>query len=587
MTMSEQSSTFECSICMADFKDPRFLSCFHTFCTPCLEPILRKWSKRGSFPCPLCRVEIQIPSNGISGFQKNFYVPQPSTRRRAATYETPESDSPCEIHHTHRVYIYCMPCKQNLCVKCKEELHVDHDVEYISVASRRERLKMTEVCKNAQEFLGSVEETLANAHVEYARMSQEITSLKHSAHDHAEKMKNAIDEDLLALGKHLDSERKLRRGKLQRFALKMKEKQKSVTDIIQKTNEIVQKDSDTEVLGNSRSIMSRLLSLVRERVEFPCEEYSFSPREIPNLGYKTIGTVTSQSKSTLSVQIPRRVLYVPMFEVKAVSSFKSISGENKVTSIAPISSTLAWVCYNNGKTIFLCSKDGVEKRRIALPGKVEDISVSREGNLSITGHQSNVIWQVDKTYTGIVREDTFPQKPRHICSSSNGLYVTFTFGTNLLNLDLKAKLVKFNGDMSKEKEIPNSENAKEILKLPKGISEHANGDLLIANFRGNSYYEIVVVSPSLQVIGQFRCETSEAEVVKPTSICCDVYGNTFVSDSDKGRVFLMDKQGDCFRAFLGPEHGMTCPGAIAIDGTDHLWVSNSETGTVHVFRYMK
>ncbi|XP_033733058.1 tripartite motif-containing protein 2-like [Pecten maximus] len=586
--MSQHSATLECSICMSDFNEPRFLSCFHSFCTPCLEPILRKWSRKGSFPCPMCRAEIVIPPEGVNGFQKNFYVAQPKPKAKTTVYKTPETDFPCEIHSTHTVYIYCIPCKQKLCVRCKEEQHVDHDVEYISVASERERLKMAEVTKNAQEFLGSVEETLANAHTEYSRMTKEITSLKLSARDHAEKMKNAIDKDLLALGKHLDSERRARKKKLQQFALEMDDKRKSVASVIQKSSATVMNESEIDILDNSRSIMNRFLSLVRERIEYPREEYSFQPREIPNLGSRAIGDVLNQSMSAISVSIPKRVLYVPMFEVKAISSFKTLSGENKVTSIAPISSTLAWICYNNGKTIYLCNKDGVERKRIALPGKVADISVSREGNLTITSHNGNFIWQVDKTYTGIVREDTFPHKPRDICSSTNGLYATFIVSANLLNFDMKAKLVKFDGDMSSEKEIPITEKDDNILKSPRGISEHANGDLLIANYCGNNYYEIVVFSPSLQILGKFKCETSETtDVLKPAAICCDVFGNTFVSDSDKGRIFLMDKQRDRFRPFLGPEHGITCPGAIAVDGTDHLWASNSDTGTVTVFRYMK
>lgn len=534
----------------------------------------------------MCRADIAIPSDGVNGFQKNFYVSQSKIKRRQTVHKTSESDFPCEIHTTHKVYMYCIPCKQKLCVKCKEDLHVDHDVEYISVASERERHKITEVAKNAQEFLGSIDKTLTNAHSEYSRMTKEITSLKLAARDHAEKMKKSIDEDLLKMGKQLDSERKARKHNLQKFALEMEQKRKSVVSIIQKSNAAIANESEIEILDNSRSIMNRFLCLVRERGEFTREELSFQPREIPNLGSRTIGTIENQIKSSLIVSIPKRVLYVPMFEVKLVSSFKRISGENKVTSIAPISSTLAWICYNHGKTIYLCSKDGVEKKRITLPGKLVDISVSRDGNLSISSQSGNFIWQVDKTYTGIVREDTFPHKPRDICSSSNGLYATFILGANLLNFDMKAKLVKFSGDMSIEKEI-NTEGDDVVLKSSRGISEHANGDLLVANFCGNNYYEIVVFSPSLRILGRFKCETAETEVLKPTAICCDVFGNTFLSDSEKSRVFIMEKQGDRFRSFLGPEHGVVSPGAIAVDGTDHVWVSNSDTGTINVFRYMK
>ncbi|KAK3580011.1 hypothetical protein CHS0354_001672 [Potamilus streckersoni] len=75
MAANSSFDNISCSICLEQFKDPKFLSCFHTFCYICLEDIVQRNEIKGSFECPLCRACISIPANGVAGFQSNFYVP--------------------------------------------------------------------------------------------------------------------------------------------------------------------------------------------------------------------------------------------------------------------------------------------------------------------------------------------------------------------------------------------------------------------------------------------------------------------------------------------------------------------------------
>src|SRR6218665_1177760 len=66
----------ECSICMSAFKDPRMLSCIHTFCLECLKRTAEAGLKNPGdrMPCPLCRRDFVIPADGVNGVQKNFFV---------------------------------------------------------------------------------------------------------------------------------------------------------------------------------------------------------------------------------------------------------------------------------------------------------------------------------------------------------------------------------------------------------------------------------------------------------------------------------------------------------------------------------
>ena len=61
----------ECSICYEHYNDqskcPRLLSCGHSFCSRCLERLLRG----STIDCPKCRNPVAVPS-GVHGLSKNF-----------------------------------------------------------------------------------------------------------------------------------------------------------------------------------------------------------------------------------------------------------------------------------------------------------------------------------------------------------------------------------------------------------------------------------------------------------------------------------------------------------------------------------
>ena len=60
-TLREQiSDNLECSICLDKFKDPKVLSCLHTFCLDCLKGLLPSDGGQSYVTCPVCRTETQV-----------------------------------------------------------------------------------------------------------------------------------------------------------------------------------------------------------------------------------------------------------------------------------------------------------------------------------------------------------------------------------------------------------------------------------------------------------------------------------------------------------------------------------------------
>ena len=73
-----QTEFITCGICKEQYDDgahqPKFLSCHHTFCCHCLTELSKRQRNPGTLLCPNRRHHTQLPANGISGLQRNFYI---------------------------------------------------------------------------------------------------------------------------------------------------------------------------------------------------------------------------------------------------------------------------------------------------------------------------------------------------------------------------------------------------------------------------------------------------------------------------------------------------------------------------------
>ena len=144
----------ECSLCLEDFKDPRILSCFHTYCRNCLETYIQKSSRTAdsiaTFDCPICRTAITLPQKGVDGLQKNFYLLEE---------KKPKSSHPmCTLHSNEDLRFYCRNCAELVCRDCKVVAHDGHSISMVDnvVAEMKLKLKQllddTEKCINKNEI---------------------------------------------------------------------------------------------------------------------------------------------------------------------------------------------------------------------------------------------------------------------------------------------------------------------------------------------------------------------------------------------------------------------------------------------------
>ena len=108
----------ECSICFECYNDenkcPRMLSCGHSFCSRCLERLLRG----NTIDCPKCRNPVVVPS-GVHGLSKNFalldMVNETAPKQNAESTDHVGSHECEACDEKHPANFCCLHCKENMC----------------------------------------------------------------------------------------------------------------------------------------------------------------------------------------------------------------------------------------------------------------------------------------------------------------------------------------------------------------------------------------------------------------------------------------------------------------------------------------
>ena len=101
----------ECSICSEHYdhenRFPRLLSCGHTFCSTCLEKLL----KNNYISCPDCRKTTSVPT-GVAGLTKNFAL----SKMGCTTPQYVEGLHNCEACDVkHPATSWCLDCDYDMC----------------------------------------------------------------------------------------------------------------------------------------------------------------------------------------------------------------------------------------------------------------------------------------------------------------------------------------------------------------------------------------------------------------------------------------------------------------------------------------
>ena len=109
----------ECSLCFELMKEPKLMSCAHTFCKDCLVQLYQCQRTRNHISCPVCRQATRLQNGDVSRLQTNVPIKAmigdvKSAKRKCTAHAfcVPEAKSVATA--------YCQMCVEYMCDSCLE-----------------------------------------------------------------------------------------------------------------------------------------------------------------------------------------------------------------------------------------------------------------------------------------------------------------------------------------------------------------------------------------------------------------------------------------------------------------------------------
>ena len=98
---SDVPDIYSCAVCLEHLQDrnPRFLSCHHSFCQQCLQEL----TNDGQVSCPTCRAVTAVPNNDIPKLTMNFQLVQMMEREKELKEQT-QTHFSCQNCHLEQMW---------------------------------------------------------------------------------------------------------------------------------------------------------------------------------------------------------------------------------------------------------------------------------------------------------------------------------------------------------------------------------------------------------------------------------------------------------------------------------------------------
>ena len=122
-----------CPICLEQYTNPKFLPCFHSFCSKCLGSVPLELQQGGSYtlPCPTCRSPCQLPQQGVQALPSSFTINNFTEVYDLMKKVSGNRHASCDRCNSSDADRYCKQCAKFLCQPClvmHNEWMTDHEI---------------------------------------------------------------------------------------------------------------------------------------------------------------------------------------------------------------------------------------------------------------------------------------------------------------------------------------------------------------------------------------------------------------------------------------------------------------------------
>ena len=319
---------YTCKVCLENMldKNPRSLSCLHTFCTDCLKKVI----KGGAILCPTCRKSTTVPGNDIYNLVINFMLQEfaghleelHSSRalicqlclaecavlkcqecvqllcedcslkhNKVKTFKDHKLFKLCLKHAEGMITHLCMKCVQPSCSKCVMMEHLDHeaDIEMFDEGMKQIKENITHYGTDIEVRAQAMQKWRDEDNQKLENVERTISKVEDIREYHLQKTKEA--EDVLEI---LNKDKEKGKEGQKEYEVKMNEF-KSLTDALKRPQGV-----NSDILDIFKSLKIETENILNETEE---EKLRFNPEEINILDPRTNKNVADTVSGPRVIQL--------------------------------------------------------------------------------------------------------------------------------------------------------------------------------------------------------------------------------------------------------------------------------------------
>ena len=582
--LKRATESLACPVCFQVFRNPKYLSCYHSYCEGCLEKI----QNQSRITCPECRKETAVPVGGVKELPSNFFINRLVDElilkckvegQKEVTCDNCDEDVPvvsycpdcslfmCEAcnnahkrdkkfhghgmiplaelrsnkyvslvakvkvpmckDHDYELKHYCETCEKLICLYCTTKEHSDHSHDTVKKLANKHRSELHKITAPIEEMIKG----LSAAH-------KNIDNVKKKVKQQGDKLDKIIDDHYDALIEKLIKQKEQLKQQVN-DAVTQKEKtlteqleevEKMQTEVLsmKELKDAIEKSSDQEALSAKKQVFDRM-----QQLTLKCNKLNVKP-----LQSATMEFISSKESFPQFGKVFTNV-DASSFEVK---SFPNCITVGKKTEFSIITK------YQNGKQ---CSVGGSE------------VFVHLE---SSTGEVTKA--EVSDNNDGSYTVSFVPQQA--------GKMKLFVFINGQQTSGSPYKLVQYvnYATVGRFSETVNNEGN---MDLPWGIAFNKNGLWAVTDYSKPCVY---IYDGQNQLIHSFG---SQQQFEIPAGITFDDHSDLHVVDRGSKRIKKFDINGKYLLQYENQKAGLCDPVGI-ISHKNKIYIADYKCNRVLVFR---
>ena len=638
-----------CSVCTNIFTDPKQLQCLHSFCLQCLKQWHRTSHGRDTIRCPKCQALSKVPESGdLKDLPTSFYLNGlidvlaikecKNSQVQCGNCDKKSSETSycfqccifycqeCVIGHNimrsnkdHRVLAlkdfkekdfedvlkrpsfcskqrhekeelkyFCKNCDAAVCQTCVLMDHAGHTLEHLEEEAERQKIEIKSLTEDQKRILQAKINTVGQLEEEYVQLIEQSEDAKRNVHRFVDDVIAVIQAKRENIIAKVESQTNASLQALTAEKTETESQIKSIKLTLEKTNELLTRRTDAEVVQLKRSLcviiatQNESQSNKRDLNNFPAAVFMENQKILETVNSEEIGSVLhSYNKTEAGMSVTEGKDLSEAFvgrDVEFVLITKNTQGEQ---------------CYNKHDNVTVEITDE-RHRKCATEVRINNnedgqyqiiYSPRDSGRFKVTvkvnGEQTlgnPLIVQVKQfqlipisTFGTFGLDVGMLHKPSGLAvSASDEIAVTDS---------LNHRVQIFNADGLFLRSFGRQGYGMEELNTPKGIAFHKNGNIFVAD-RDN--HRVQIFSGEGKFLGKLGGKGSlDVQILYPRGLSVDSDGNILVVDEGNKLIRIFSPKGKFLRKF-GGQGSLNFP-AHCVHYDRYLIVSDKGDHCIKVF----